>query len=399
MRKYEKNLVLTKQGEPIFAINAMAPEGEERTQYAQTLQDAIMSAPVLTDGDHNSDEKGIRILLRWIILELELSRQSKDVGVLEMREIKDIAEDLGVHEVTEALKFFNELAVLYYYPEALPSKVFTSITPISKRLSDIVEACFTPHHYGPSSTILIKRLKKSGRLSRSLFDTLFCKLPVDEVFSKADFLSLMRYLRVLFEIDANTFLMPSLLPVEAQPSDNDYHEPLLCFWMNDGEARTLPQSYFQALIVELLRQKPDVVLNEMHEYSNSRSTFHFSVTLKIAGQKRKQRRVRLVDHVFWLEIFLDGFAPQSECCLLLKIIQSCSIRVLEQLKLAKLGQLERGLRCYSEKCKVKEPHPSECTDEDQFIFACLVKGHQWKEQNEERLFWFKGTKCKSSTIH
>ena len=87
---------------------------------------------------------------------------------------------------------------------------------------------------------------------------------------------------------------------------------------------------------------------------------------------------------------LSGRFCPSECCLLLNIIQYCSMSVLEQLKLAKLGPLECGLRCYSKKCTVKEPHPSECTDEDQFIFACLVKGSQWKEENSERSFWFKG---------
>ena len=143
MKKYEKNLVLF-NGEPIFAVNAMAPEGEERTKYAKALQEALLNAPLLAGTDGDAVGMGIIIALRWMVLELELSSRSKGVDVLQLSEIKDIAEDLQIDNLPRALEFFNELGVLYHYPEALPNVIFTSITPISKQLSAIVEASF-PH--------------------------------------------------------------------------------------------------------------------------------------------------------------------------------------------------------------------------------------------------------------
>ena len=76
MKKYEKNLVLF-NGEPIFAVNAMAPEGEERTKYAKALQQALLNAPLLADTDEDAVGMGIIIALRWLVLELELSSRSK----------------------------------------------------------------------------------------------------------------------------------------------------------------------------------------------------------------------------------------------------------------------------------------------------------------------------------
>ena len=384
-RKYESNLVLT-DGKPIIAVNAMAPVGKVRELYSQTLQEVILNAPILTEDCQEANHKGISVDIRWILLELELSLRSEDEdrAVFRMSEVEEIAHNLRIDNLPEALKFFNKLSLHHYYPEALPGRVFTSITPISARLSDIVEASFV-RKYGVVSPVK-KKLQKTGEATTELLKQLFPKLPADHLFPLNDFVFLMENLRVFFAIDSNTFLIPSLLPVETLPSENNYHEPLLCFWKNNGEIRILPQSYFHALIVELSRSK-DIHLNVSCKHS--RSTFHFLFTLP-SGDKY---RLRLVDRVFWLEVSVDGFANRDECQLLLDIIQSSTMRVLEQLKLKHIGELQYGLCCYSPKCSLPEHHPSECFNRMHSIFACLSEDHHtctWKEENENRLFWFKG---------
>ena len=390
-KKYENNLVLTEENEPIFAVNAMAPEGEERTKYTQTLQKVILNAPLLAGTEGNAvGKRGIKVNLRWTVLELELSHRSKGVDVLEMSEIEGVAKDLRIDNLPKALDLFNELAILHHYPEALPNIVFTSITPISKQLSAIVEASFPCHNVNPSD-IDLKRLQKTGVLTLCLLERLHHKLPADKLFPLEDFLSLMKHLRVLIDIDTDTFLIPSLLPVETLPSENNYHEPLVCFWLNDsyGEAKILPQAYFHALIVELLRTRGQVRLSEQRKHS--RSTFNFLITLG-TGDESKECKVKLVDQVSWLEIFVDSYSKHEHCRqLLLEIIQPCSKRVLEQLKQTDLGDLQYGLHCYSDQCKFhSSPHPSKCVYRAEFVFACLLSEYQWKEESDEKLFWFKG---------
>ena len=334
MKKYPNNLALTKEGEPIFAVNAMEPEGEERKKYAKTLQEVVLKAPTLAKSG-NQGNGGILVPLLWFVLELELSRRSKDkAGVLGIENIRSIAQMLEVSDLDEALAFFTKLAMHYHYPEALPNKIFTSITPIASRLSSIVEASF-PCEPGPKCPDQ-QRLQTTGELTREFLDKLCSHLPSDEHFSTEDFLCLMKYLRVLFDIDGDTFLLPSLLPVDTQqPLDDCYHEPLLCYWNESKQVvRILPQSYFHALINELLRDDK-VELDKTRQ--NSRSSFHFLVT----APSDSHCRLVLVDCVSWLEVFVDDGMEREECCVwLLDMIQSCTLRVLGQLDLTELGKLQ-----------------------------------------------------------
>ena len=384
VQKYTDNIVLNKQGDPIFAVNAMAPSGgEERKEYTRMLQKVILDAPVLTT-NNEEEEDGIDVPLRWIVLEQELNyRQSEDVGVFEMTKTKSIAKDLHVQEeeLSEALDFFKELALLYHYP-VLPDKVFTSITPISLRLSEIVEAALV--HEGGVRTNEHLRLQNTGKLSKSFLKKLCRKLPPNEFFSLDDFVSLMIDLRVFFEIDPDTIFIPSLLPVEiTEPLDEEnLHEPLLCYWMrNDDEVRILPQSYFHALIVELLGRKETIKLST--KCNHSRSTIHLIALCEY--------RLVVVDCDFWFEVFVDNSLECKQRQLILELIQSCTARVLEQLKLSKLGKLQYGLRCYSGKCCVEGArYLSKCVNRCKFRFMCLKSEKFWREEESGRHFWFRG---------
>ena len=383
MEKYKYNLVPNTKGEPIFGVNAMVSAGDERNKYSNDLQRVLLDFPVLVDDD--ACDEGIVVPLRWIVLELELSRRSKRVGVIEKKEIDEVADALGVQDVENALKFFTRLGVLYYYPKALPDKIFTSITPISARLSDIVEACFLTSPATCKDRDLVK-LQKTGELTQQCLKKLSRKLPADQIFPLEEFICLIRYLRILFDIDDNTFLFPSLLPVETESlaGQNEYQEPLLCFWENGDidEVQILPQSFFHALIVDLLR-KDNVKLNRRRNHS--RSKFAFYVTL----HSDRQCRVQLEDQVFWFEVRVDIDTSHEECKALLDIIQSCTSDVLHQLKLSNLGELQYGLQC-SRECGLLFPHPSKCIDKTKFTFACLTEDYHWKETDNKKLFWFKG---------
>ena len=387
VQKYNNNIVLNEKNEPIFAVNAMAPVGEERKMYTRMLQEVILDAPVLTTNmtDHGGGEDGIEVPLRWIVLEQELNRESEDVGVFEMTKTVSIADDLQVKKLSEALDFFKELALLYHYP-VLPDKVFTSITPISLRLSEVVEAALV--HKGGVFTDDHQQLQTTGKLSKSFLKNL-CrrKLPPDKFFSLDDFVRLMIHLRVFFPIDSDTIFIPSLLPVEITKSldEKNLHEPLLCYWMHeDDKVRILPQSYFHALIVELLGRKETIKLNAMRNHS--RSTIYLSAFLAL----RKEYELVVVDCNFWFEVFVDNSLECKQRQLLLELIQSCTVRVLEQLKLSRLGELQYGLRCYSPECSVEGGHPSECVDRCLFRFKCLKSGEFWKEEKCRRHFWFRG---------
>ena len=413
MEKYESNLVLTddedeEPSKPIFAVNAIAPLGEDRTSYSQTLQKVLLSAPVLIHGAQVADkEGGIDVPLLWIAFELELNRQSKLRGVITMKEVNDVAKLLKVQNSSDALKFFNELGVLYHYPKALPDIVFTSISPISSRLSDIVEASFmlklTP------KTGNHKNFQKTGKLSSKFLKTLCSKAKSNDLFTDNEFISLLKYFRILFQIDEDTYLVPSILPIDPvhrQCIDYlQYREPLVCFWKynddHNNDLRILPQSFYHALIVELLSNKEKCTF-ALTQVCQSRLFFYFDASFQIHSGFEK-RRVVLIDRTFWLEMLVHCCTPREQCLQLRDILQLCTTRVLELLDLTDLGKLECGRLCYlnhSDECRADcpNPHPAECTVPGQCVFECVTTKDILPKETSRRLFWFKGLCIKIHSI-
>ncbi len=201
-----------------------------------------------------------------------------------------------------------------------------------------------------------------------------------------DFTNLLRHYRVLIDVDEDTYLIPSLLPVNAPALGiGKCHEPLLCYWLhNDDKVRILPQSFFHALIVEL-RSRAGISLNK--RCGHSRSSFLFNVALS----SNRKCHLKLSDGVFWLEVYVTINATMEDCRFILENIQLCTKRVLTQLKLTSLYDLQYGLRCYSPDCRVAYPHPCECIDHSQFVLSCVEWVLNWSERDEAKLYWFKGT--------
>ena len=375
LEKYQDNLVPNKDGDVIFPVNAMAPQGKKREEYSRVLQSLILD--VCCPGD------GKTIPLRWMALELELSRRSKESGeIVEKAQCRQVAEALGVQDLDNALSFFTDLAVHYHYPEAIPGIIFTSVGAISSRLSTVVEESFLCHAQTKDS----RRLKDSGKLTIEYLFRLLSKAPESKLLTNDNFLKLIRHLRIVFNIDDDTLFIPSLLQVDpTQQSLDDFHpEPLAFYWYDDDyqEVKILPQSFYHALIVELLRKKESIKL-DMGRHTRS------SILLNLTLESGEECMVCLKNGVFWLEAFVEKhvFSP-GDIPLLTQIIQSCSRSVLEQLNLANsLGDLQCGLLCPKKKCGIELPHLcASCGPECRF--KCLDDTRcRWNEQNDERKFW------------
>ena len=387
LEKYQDNLVPNKDGDVIFPVNAMATKGKKREEYSRVLQSLILDVCCPDDGK--------TIPLRWMALELELSRRSKESGeIVEKAECEEVAKALGIKNVNGALAFFTDIAVHYHYPEAVPEIIFTSVGAISSRLSTVVETSFLCLAQTKDS----RRLKDTGKLTREYLFRLLSKAPESNLLTNDNFLKLIRHLRIVFNIDDNTLFIPSLLQVDPtqQSLDDFHHEPLVFYWYDDDyqEVRILPQSFYHALIVELLRKKESIKLNKGGQ---SRSSILLNLTL----QSGKECIVCLKNGVFWLEAFVERhvFSP-GDISLLTQIIQSCSRAVLGQLNLANtLGNLQCGLLCPKKKCGIELPHLCASCGPD-CRFKCLEKTEcRWNEQNDERMLWISCLQLKGDYKH
>ena len=373
--KYQDNLIKNEDGNIIFAVNAMIPEGKVREEYAAALQKSIL--------DFCCCDEEKTVPLRWMALELELSRRSKESGeIVDKAECDEIAKSLEIQDLDDALSFFTEIAVHYHYAEAVPGIIFTSVGSISSRLSAVVEASFLCNAKDRDS----RRLQEKGELSTKYLTQLLSKQPKNDLLTNNDFLKLIRYLRILFNIDDDTLFIPSLLPVEAstlEKHDCFHPVPLACYWYDDDyqEVRILPQSFFHALIVELLQKRKQIRFVKTEQTRSS-------IVLRLKLESGNVCTINLVNRVFWLELFASKttFSP-NDIPFLAQTIQCCSQSVLKRLKLSSsLGDLRFGLLC-PKKCGKMVPHLCESSGTG-LVFRCLEDELcEWEEEDGARLFW------------
>ena len=374
LEKYPDNLVQNEDGTIIFAVNAMVPEGKVREEYAAALQKSILSVC-------RCDEEK-KVPLRWMALELELSRRSKESGeIVDKEECDEIAMYLEIQDLDDALSFFTELAVHYHYAEAVPGIIFTSVGSISSRLSAIVEASFICNAQDKDS----RRLQESGELSIKYLTRLLSKQPKNDLLTNNDFLKLIRYLRILFNIDDDTLFIPSLLPVKTstlEKKDCFHPVPLACYWYDDDyrEVRILPQSFYHALIVELLQKRKQI------RFVKAKQT-RSSIVLKIKLESGNECAIALVNQVFWLELFVENTFSPSDIPFLTQTVLCCSRSVLKQLKLSSsLGDLQFGLLC-PKKCGKMFAHLCRSSGTG-LVFRCIEDELcKWNEEDSARLFW------------
>ena len=162
-QKYNRVLIRKSSNEVIFAVNAMAPDGEERQQYTEELQKCILEA-VKETGDV------IDVPLKWLALHLDLDKIGSIVRKSECYRRGEIL-GMGRSEVENALKFFNKFSLLLYYPDDVPDLVFTKMYPLISRLSRLIKASFiTP---GCCVAAPYDRLRQKGLFNKSFLPTIF----------------------------------------------------------------------------------------------------------------------------------------------------------------------------------------------------------------------------------
>ena len=162
-QKYSRVLIRKSSDEVIFAVNAMAPDGEERRQYTEELQKCILEA-VKETGD------AINVPLKWLAFHLDLDKTG---GIVRKSECYRRGEILGMgrSEVENALKFFDKVSLLLYHPDDVPDLIFTKMYPLISRLSRLIKASFiTP---GGCVTAPYDRLRQKGLFNKSFLSTIF----------------------------------------------------------------------------------------------------------------------------------------------------------------------------------------------------------------------------------
>ena len=332
-QKYNRVLIRKSSDEVIFAVNAMAPDGEERQQYTEELQKCILEA-VKETGDV------IDVPLKWLAFHLDLDKIG---GIVRKSECYRRGEILGMgrSEVENALKFFDKFALLLYHPDDVPDLVFTKMYPLISRLSRLIKASFiTP---GSCVTAPYDRLRQKGLFNKSFLPTIFEDLyESKEEFSDDDFLKLLECLKIAVHIGDDDYFLPSALSLKPPTNDSTFKSicvPLAFTW---GQ-RILPHGFFLTLVVELLQKK----CGDIHNFELQEDIAQCREVIQVSAPDSKidiPGFMKLVDKKRWIEICYSCSTTRY-CTDLREIISNAVDRVVKRFKHTGIESPRIGFRC------------------------------------------------------
>ena len=191
----------------IFPMNAKLP-GEADRKVAEEIRRVIMECSPEPD----------KIPLQWYGLEVLLMELAEALGreVLTKQECFSVAQTLHFDEKSfeAALKYLDELNVIFYYRDILPDVVFSDPQVLLDKVSELVRFNFKLRNGPPSEEIAARggewtKMRDKGLVTVDLLKS-FDKHYVSDVFTPADLVKLFKALLILAD-NESTYFMPCLL--------------------------------------------------------------------------------------------------------------------------------------------------------------------------------------------
>ena len=202
--------------EVIFAVNAKAP-GPQEKKIAAELRRVIVE---------RSRVKPKLIPLRWHALELALQKLMLELGrgVLSKAECLEVARRFHFTDESfeEALKYLDNLSILFYYKDVLPNVIFCDPQVLLDKVTELVEHSYRLRTAACQNIAVEGRLRKCRDLGIITLEFLrkkeFVRHYIPGLFSPVELLKLFKKLLIVSEISEEEFLMPCLLQVMDEPT-------------------------------------------------------------------------------------------------------------------------------------------------------------------------------------
>ena len=268
--------------EVIFAVNAKTP-GPQEQEVAAELRRVIVE---------KSRVKPKQIPLRWHALELALEKLMLELGqgVLSKTKCLEVARRFHFTDESfeEALKYLDNLNILFYYRDVLPDIIFCDPQVLLDKVTELVEYSYR------LQTGACQRIATEGKLRKFrdqgiitlefLSKKDFGRHYVQGLFSPVELLKLFEKLLIVSPITEEEYLMPCLLQVTQEPTPfaPSSSVPSLLFYFPHSPLLGV----FCALVAYLLSQAKWKLLFDGSTRSPvkvDRNTIQFEVPGKLPG--------------------------------------------------------------------------------------------------------------------
>ena len=227
---FQDDLVYCNDGlkDILFKVNTIDPKGHDKEE-ASKIRTSIEKCATKHE-----------IPIWWFILQLILEALANKRGreVLSKNECVNISSSLGFleEELDDALEFFDKLNIFLYKKHVLPGVVFTNPQVPLDKLSKLVKKQYHLKAAEADPTKVVnqamtgdwQKFRDSAVLTLQLLkDGEFSAHYVDEIFTAADFLELLKKLLIVAplnvtESSATKYFFPAILHMTAKAQINEY---------------------------------------------------------------------------------------------------------------------------------------------------------------------------------
>ena len=373
--------------EVIFAVNAKTP-GQQEKKIAAELRRVIVE---------KSHVKPKRIPLRWHALELALQKLMLELGrgVLSKSEGLAVARRFHFDDQSfeEALKYLDNLNILFYYQDVLPGIIFCDPQVLLDKITELVEYSYrleTNACQNVATEGKLRKFRDQGIVTLEMLSKKeFRRHYVQGLFSPVELLKLFMKLLIVSPITEDEYLMPCLLrvtqePIPFAPSSS---VPSLLFYFPHSPLLGV----FCALVAYLLSQAKWKLLSDASRspVKVDRNTVQFEVPGGLPG------KITLSDSFstyFQVSIQLPEKAPRARYSAVFPQIHETIIAGLRKASSAlhyNNSVPEYAFLCFEHSSSEKVmPHAS-VVDSTRTLMTCTLNPAKFcSTLTEEHLVWF-----------
>ncbi len=386
-------LIATAKGDLIHPFCTIVKPEEGRKEQSERLCKTIL--------DCIGGKRKMKIRLSRLMFQFEiiLYAESKNKDILTLDDCYEIGRSVQINDrgdVLEALRYLDDIGVIFYFHEVLPNLVFLKPQVILKSLSDLVSFSFFEDmelfpEYASLPLSHHNNLRVDGFVSISLLRALFPERK-GTLFSVNDFIDLLKYLFIMAEIPSqigNYFFLPCVLPWDDRLDENilmsssTIADPIILTWEPICEKPIVPYGMFLGTINALLSYEGDL---EFKLLSNTPSDTVFKHKRNaVFLECNAGGHLLLIDRIFHVELRFNGDA--TVCPHILMAVKKCINTAAERFHYHQdLGMVAER---FMSKCeKETESHLFKVCPSNK---RCITHGQSMKLSHGERV-WFE-SKC------
>jgi hypothetical protein len=293
-----------------------------------------------------------------------------------------VSSSMSAQEVKKALRLFNDLNIVLYFPGVLETIAFLKPDYLFNMVTNLIVFSFQSE--SDSMMAGCKHFQDTGIFTADLLRQISFE---SGEFTEQLFLKLLMGLFVIAEIDPQVYFMPCVLPLENLSEEATQYREIMASNGIDGPfilsfaSKMSPRGLLCALLVALGR-RPEWNLPQLER--RCRNLVNFDLFRKADCGSHRIGDVTIVDRNSCLEVYTT--CEGSECPIIRQTVFDALEEACLSLNYNPKHLVAFGFPC---PCGAGEPHSSEAfPDRNMWKEKCTINRHKRFPLSKERAAWF-----------